>query len=100
VLAHAPIEEWVESDDGGCLDDDAVREELRAAAEHSILHPDYERRPGWQGDFNVFAMALSLADARETARRVFAELDGAYTKWPWAYYAEPEKQFARFRRRA
>ena len=27
-------------------------------------------------------------------------LDGAYTKWPWTYFAEPEKQFARHHRRA
>jgi hypothetical protein len=100
VLAYAHIEEWVEADRGDELDKAPVRDELTAAAEHSILHPGYERRPGWQYEFNAFAMALSLAGARKTARRVFAELDGACTERPWNYFAEPEKQFARFRGRA
>ena len=100
VVAYAHVEEWVESDEGGCLDNAAVRAELRTAAEQSILHPGYRRRPGWQYEFNTFAMALSLADARETARRVFAELDGVRTERPWRYLADPDKQYARFRGRA
>ncbi|MFD8965842.1 hypothetical protein ACFV0C_12705 [Streptomyces sp. NPDC059568] len=98
VIAMAHIEEWVESDSGDCLETPEIQAELRAAADHSILHPAYERRPGWQHDFNMFAMALSLADERHTVRRVFQALDGAYTRWPWTYFAEPEEQFARRRR--
>jgi hypothetical protein len=98
VLALAHIEEWVESDTGDCIETPAVQAELREAADHSILHPAYARRPGWQHDFNIFAMALSLSGDRHTARRVFKELDGAYTSWPWTLFAEPEKQFARHHR--
>ncbi|MFE9134295.1 hypothetical protein [Streptomyces sp. NPDC007355] len=100
VIAMAHIENWVESDRSDCLDDPAIRTELRKAADHSILHPDHQRAPGWQHDFNTFAMALSLADERHTVRRVFQALDGAYTSWPWTYFAEPEKQFAKAQRRA
>ncbi|MFF1449037.1 hypothetical protein ACFVYF_12920 [Streptomyces sp. NPDC058274] len=100
VIAMAHIEEWVESDEGDCLETPAVQAELRNAAEHSILHPAYAWARGWQHDFNTFAMALSLAGERHTARRVFQTLDGAFTKWPWTYFAEPEKQFARHHRRA
>ncbi|MBT3151329.1 hypothetical protein HTV45_10620 [Streptomyces sp. CHD11] len=100
AVAMAHIEDWVESDDGDCLETDEIRAELRAAADRSILHPAYVRRPGWQHDFNMFAMALSLAGERHTVRRVFMTLDGAYTKWPWTFFAEPEKQFARRLRRA
>ncbi|GAA3493009.1 hypothetical protein GCM10019016_001070 [Streptomyces prasinosporus] len=100
VIAMAHIEDWVESDRGDCLEDDAIRAELRNAADHSILHPAYAYRPGWQHHFNIFAMALSLADERHTVRRVFGTLDGAYTTWPWTFFAEPEKQFARRQRRA
>ncbi|MGC0372824.1 hypothetical protein [Streptomyces sp. SAI-229] len=100
VIAMAHIEEWVESDRGDCLETPEIQAELREAADHSILHPDYVWRPGWQGDFNMFAMALSLADERHTVRRVFRTLDGAYTKWPWTFFAEPEKEFARRHRRA
>ncbi|MFC8954286.1 hypothetical protein ACFT8P_16870 [Streptomyces sp. NPDC057101] len=99
VIAMAHIENWVESDRSDCLDDPAIRTELRKAADHSILHPDHQRAPGWQHDFNTFAMALSLADERHTVRRVFQALDGAYTSWPWTYFAEPEKQFAKAQRR-
>ncbi|GHE63885.1 hypothetical protein [Streptomyces capitiformicae] len=100
VIAMAYIEEWVESERGDYLETHEIQAQLREAADHSILHPAYVRRPGWQQDFNTFAMALSLADERHTVRRVFQALDGAYTKWPWTYFAEPEKQFARGHRRA
>lgn len=100
VLPMAYIEEWVESERGDHLETDEIRARLREAADHSILHPSYVRRPGWQQDFNTFAMALSLADERHTVRRVFRTLDGAYTEWPWTFFAEPEKQFARHQRRA
>ncbi|MFE2531288.1 hypothetical protein [Streptomyces sp. NPDC059371] len=100
VIAMAHIEDWVESERGNCLETPAIQAELRKAADHSILHPAYARHPGWQQDFNMFAMALSLAGERHTVRRVFQELDGAYTSWPWTYFAEPEKQFARHHRRA
>ncbi|MEU3794548.1 hypothetical protein [Streptomyces fructofermentans] len=100
VVAMAYIEEWVESERGDYLETSEIRAQLREAADHSILHPAYVRRPGWQHDFNMFAMALSLAEERHTVRRVFQALDGAYTRWPWVYFAEPEKQFARRHRRA
>ncbi|MER6103043.1 hypothetical protein ABT115_12150 [Streptomyces sp. NPDC001832] len=99
VIAMAHIEDWVESDHADCLKTPEIQAELRDAADHSILHPAYASRPGWQHDFNMFAMALSLAGERHTVRRVFQALDGAYTRWPWAYFAEPEKQFARRHRR-
>ncbi|MFG3249371.1 hypothetical protein [Streptomyces sp. NPDC048187] len=100
VVAMAHIEDWVESDSPSCLDLPYIQAELRDAAKHSILHPAYERRPGWQQDFSVFAMALSLASEGVVAPRVFHELDGAYTPWPWTYMAQPEKAYARFRRHA
>lgn len=100
VIAMAHIEDWVESDQGDCLETPEIQAELREAADHSILHPSYTWRPGWQQDFNMFAMALSLAGERHTVRRVFRTLDGAYTTWPWTYFAEPEQHFARHHRRA
>ncbi|MGW2824954.1 hypothetical protein ACWC24_28705 [Streptomyces sp. NPDC001443] len=100
VIAVAHIEEWVESDRKDCLITAEVQDELLAAAEHSILHPAYQRRPGWQEDFNTFAMALSLASESIALPRVFRELQGAYTTWPWKYMARPEKMYARARRNA
>ncbi|MEV0238474.1 hypothetical protein AB0I06_00830 [Streptomyces sp. NPDC050674] len=100
VIAMAYIEEWVEAERGDYLVTSEIQAQLREAADHSILHPAYVWRPGWQHDFNMFAMALSLSGERHTVRRVFQTLDGAYTPWPWTYFAEPEKQFARAHRRA
>jgi hypothetical protein len=100
VIATAHIEEWVESGDEKSLDTPEIQAELRDAARHSILHPAYERRPGWQKDFNIFAMALALASESVVCPRVFHELGGAYTPWPWSYLARPEKMYAHYRRRA
>ncbi|MFI0901449.1 hypothetical protein [Streptomyces sp. NPDC020983] len=100
VIAFAHIEDWVEAEGTDRLDRPAVRDELREAAECSVLHPGYERRPGWQYEFNLFAMALSLAGEGPTARRVFQALDGAYTRRPWDYLPDPAAQFARYQSRA
>ncbi|MGW4873047.1 hypothetical protein [Streptomyces chartreusis] len=97
VVAMARIEEWVESDDRDCLQQPRIRTELREAAERSILHHAYERRLGWQGDYNIFAMALSLAGSSK-ASNVFRELNGVITEWPWTFMADPEKAYARFRK--
>ncbi|WP_086760089.1 hypothetical protein [Streptomyces griseiscabiei] len=95
VIAMAYIEEWVESERGDYLETAEIQAQLREAADHSILHPAHVRHPGWQEDFNIFAMALALAGERHTVRRVFQALDGAYTTWPWTYFANPEKEFAK-----
>ncbi|MFC9669630.1 hypothetical protein [Streptomyces sp. NPDC056949] len=100
VIAMAHIEDWVESDSEDCLVTPEIQDELLEAAEHSILHPAYVRRPGWQEDFNTFAMALSLASESIASPRVFQDLQGAYTSWPWKYMAQPEKMYARARRNA
>ncbi|NGO81706.1 hypothetical protein G6045_39565 [Streptomyces sp. YC504] len=97
AVAMAYVEQWVESDDTDCLQDPRIRTELREAAERSVLHHAYERRPGWQGDYNIFAMALSLAGSSK-ASNVFRELDGVFTEWPWTFMADPQKAYARFRK--
>ncbi|MFJ9931178.1 MULTISPECIES: hypothetical protein [Streptomyces] len=100
VIAMAHIEDWVETERDNCLMTPEIQDELLEAAERSILHPAYVRRPGWQHDFNMFAMALSLACERIALPLVFRELKGAYTVWPWQYMAQPEKAYARARSNA
>ncbi|MFI9831424.1 hypothetical protein ACIHIX_27525 [Streptomyces sp. NPDC051913] len=97
VVAMARIEEWVESDNRDCLQHPRIRTELREAAERSILHHAYERRLGWQGDYNIFAMALALAGS-STASNVFRELEGVYTEWPWVFMSDPQKAYTRLRK--
>ncbi|TWV43418.1 hypothetical protein FRZ03_18825 [Streptomyces misionensis] len=100
VIAMAHIEDWVETGRDNCLMTPEIQDELLEAAERSILHPAYVRRPGWQHDFNMFAMALSLACERIALPLVFRELKGAYTAWPWQYMGQPEKAYARARSNA
>ncbi|WP_053913860.1 hypothetical protein [Streptomyces sp. TP-A0875] len=100
LIAAAHIEEWVEAESGEVLQTPKTQAELRAAADHSILHPDYGWAPGWQYDFHTFAMALTLADERHTVRRVLHTLDGAFVPGTWIHSADPEKSFARAHRRA
>ncbi|MGW4558141.1 hypothetical protein ACWEP2_37150 [Streptomyces sp. NPDC004279] len=100
VIAMAHIEDWVESSRQNCLVTPEIQDELLEAAERSILHRAHVRRPGWQEDFNTFAMALSLASESIALPRVFRELGGAYTPWPWKYMSQPEKMYARARRNA
>ncbi|MET9042428.1 hypothetical protein ABZX34_05940 [Streptomyces sp. NPDC004362] len=100
VIAVAHIEDWVESSRQNCLVTPEIQDELLEAAERSILHRAHVRRPGWQEDFNTFAMALSLASESIALPRVFRELGGAYTPWPWKYMSQPEKMYARARRNA
>ncbi|MEV5473454.1 hypothetical protein AB0L66_13995 [Streptomyces sp. NPDC052207] len=100
VIAMAHIEDWVESSRQDCLVTPEIQDELLEAAERSILHRAHVRRPGWQEDFNTFAMALSLASESIALPRVFRELGGAYTPWPWKYMSQPEKMYARARRNA
>ncbi|MBC3986726.1 hypothetical protein H8N01_30135 [Streptomyces sp. AC536] len=101
VIAMAYVNVWADADRADCLETPEIRAELRAAADHSILDPAYAFAPGWQYDFNLFAMALAMAEENHTVRRVFRTLDGAYTGWPWHHYlAKPEKVFARYHRRA
>ncbi|WP_232544439.1 hypothetical protein [Streptomyces buecherae] len=99
-IAMAHIHDWIEADDGECSTPPESQAELRRAVDHGIPHPAYVFRPGWQYDFNVFAMALALADERHTIRRVFRTLDGAFAVRPWLRLAEPEKEFTRHHRRA
>lgn len=100
VIAMAHIEDWVESSRQNCLVTPEIQDELLEAAERSILHRAHVRRPGWQEDFNTFAMALSLASESIALPRVFRVLGGAYTPWPWKYMSQPEKMYARARRNA
>jgi hypothetical protein len=67
-----------------------VRAELRAAADRSVRHPDYRRRPGWARVHNEFAMALTLAGDRFAAAEQFRAIGPHFTSVPWQYlYPQP-----------
>ncbi|QMU74031.1 hypothetical protein GXP74_25670 [Streptacidiphilus sp. P02-A3a] len=102
LVALAHLERWVDLDGGDAgrayLTRPEVLAELREAAERSVLHPDFQRRRGWQATYNSFAMALSLAGERATAHRLFQALDGTATTFPWRYLSgTPVDQFGKHR---
>ena len=55
-----------------------VGDELLAAAEQSIWHPDYRRTLATPHLWNRFALAFSLADRFQEARHCFDLIGDAY----------------------
>lgn len=100
VAAH--IERWLdlpEDESVGFLDDEAVRAEFNAAADHSARHPEYQRRPGWPAPHNVFAMGFCLAGDLRSATGQFEVIGDHVTGWPWYYLSgnDPVYQFTAWR---
>ncbi|WP_165945708.1 DUF4034 domain-containing protein [Micromonospora sp. KC606] len=86
VVAH--LEQWLdlpEGEDDEYLDDDAVRAELNAAADHSVRHPDYRPRPGWASVHNTFAMGFAKVGDLPSAAGQFEVIGDQVTEWPWQY---------------
>lgn len=60
---------------------------LHAAAERSVLHPSYQRRLGWQHDFNKFAMLFWQTDQWDAAAAMFDAVGDHVTQYPWDFLA-------------
>lgn len=103
LVAVAHLEHWLALPDGedrAYLTSPAVVAGLQEAAFRSVLHPAFVPARGWQGAFNTFAMAFSLADQPKTARLLFEALDGFVTESPWHYLSgNPVKAFRAHRDR-
>jgi hypothetical protein len=63
----------------------AVRREIMAAAERSVLHPDFDRGFGWVYAMSLFALAFSLLEEWALARRCFLELGPCADETGWEY---------------
>ncbi|MDG6104145.1 hypothetical protein Daura_12100 [Dactylosporangium aurantiacum] len=103
LVADAHIEHWMdlpEGEDGEYMRSPEVGERLRLAADRSVRHPRYERRPGWAAGDNAFAMAFTLNGDRPAAAERFDALGDRVTRWPWSYMAVPDVAFTRARRLA
>ncbi|WP_079312089.1 hypothetical protein [Microbispora sp. GKU 823] len=100
LVAEAHLEKWLSLDRGEDEEYMArpdVRAELRAAADHSVRHPAYRRRPGWPEDHNLFACAFVLAGDHVAARERFEALGDLVTERPWSYLGDPGRVCARMR---
>ncbi|MEV4133370.1 DUF4034 domain-containing protein [Dactylosporangium sp. NPDC049742] len=100
LVADAHIEHWLdlpEGEDGEYMRSPEVGERLRLAADRSVRHNRYERRPGWAAGDNAFAMAFTLNGDRPAAAERFDVLGDRVTRWPWSYLATPDVAFTRAR---
>ncbi|MEV5316288.1 hypothetical protein AB0K92_01215 [Streptomyces sp. NPDC052687] len=103
LVALAHLERWLELDGpdaGAYMRGVPVRDDLRFAAQVSVLHPDY--RPGWHwiGAHSAFAMAFSLGGHFEDAQRHFAILGDRASDFPWSYLSDPKAAFRKYRKSA
>jgi hypothetical protein len=88
-LVEAHIEMWLDLPSGEDVEymkrPDVVAE-IRTAAERSILHPAYQRRPGWPKLHNSFAFAFWQTGDMQAAADQFGLIGGGYiTDHPWHY---------------
>ncbi|WP_455360366.1 hypothetical protein [Streptomyces sp. SYSU K21746] len=103
VIAQAHLERWQNvghGEDVRCLRDPAIRAELLAAAQKSVLHPAY--RPGfhWIGAHGYFAAVHSLAGNHVDAAPHFRVLGNCASEFPWTLLGHQEAVFVRHRKTA
>ncbi|MFB4312466.1 hypothetical protein [Actinomadura sp. 21ATH] len=103
LVADAHIEMWRSLPKGRAEDyiaRDEVRDDLRAAADHSIRHPAYRPRVGWPEVHNAFAFAFALAGDAPAAREEFELIGDRATASPWDLYGpDPAAAFTELRDR-
>lgn len=100
LVADAHIEHWLDLDSGedaAYLRGIPVRDDLRHAAQVSVLHPDH--RPDWHetAAHSTFALAFCLGGHFADAARHFAALGDRVTDFPWAYLPNWKSRYAKFR---
>ncbi|MEJ3742916.1 hypothetical protein WEI85_06475 [Actinomycetes bacterium KLBMP 9797] len=91
AIAEAHIEKYLDLSRVGAgtayLEQPEVGAELMAAAEQSVFHPAYQRRPGWPRMHNSFAFVLHRADQYQAAYQLYKVIGDEYiTEHPWEYY--------------
>jgi tetratricopeptide (TPR) repeat protein len=91
LVALAHLEQWLDQGgDTGYIMSLGVCRSLHEAADKSIRHPAYQKKPGWPYVHNVFAMAFDLAGERAAAAEQFELIGDLVTQFPWAYrYTDP-----------
>ncbi|GAA0411572.1 hypothetical protein GCM10010160_44820 [Acrocarpospora corrugata] len=86
-----------EGDSDGYLARPDVLAELHAAADRSVRHPAFARRPGWPLAPNMFAFVFAMADQHAAAADQFQMIGDIVTDWPWTLFDEPGQTFRDFR---
>jgi hypothetical protein len=76
-----------------------VRDEIRAAGERSVLHPDFQQTPGWVSTLSTFALGFTLTGQWTSAKHCFDRLGrfaGLGDWWPVALFER--RAFRKWRR--
>ncbi|WP_131736152.1 hypothetical protein [Actinomadura roseirufa] len=101
LVASAHIERWMalpRAKRRPYMTQASVRDDLLNAADRSIRHPGYRRRPGWPLIHNTFAFALVMAGEFHAAMEQFEIIDRRVTRRPWnAYSSDPVGAFTELR---
>jgi hypothetical protein len=101
LVADAHIEMWLTLPHGqgaAYMLRDEVRADLRAAADHSVRHPDHRPQAGWPEVHNAFAFAFALAGDGPAARDEFDLIGDRVTASPWYYHRpDPVRAFEELR---
>ncbi|MFF1543555.1 hypothetical protein [Streptomyces sp. NPDC058291] len=103
LVALAHIERWLDLDSGedaAYMRTPSVRDDLRYAAQVSVLHPAH--RPDWNsiGAHNAFAFAFSLGNHWADAAPHFAFLGDRASESPWYYLPDKTSSFLKCRKAA
>lgn len=103
LVPVAHLEKWIDlpiGEDAEYIGEAAVIAELNEAADHSVRHPDYQRRPGWPVVHNTFAMGFAMAGDFPSAAEQFEVIGDLVTEWPWQYHSnDPVASFSAARQR-
>ncbi|MFF4798123.1 hypothetical protein ACFY1U_06890 [Streptomyces sp. NPDC001351] len=100
LIAEAHIEHWLDLDGAEAteyLRDVKVRNELRQAAQISVLHPDHRPRRHHIGGHSAFALAFSLGGHLGDAARHFTALGDTASESFWQYLPDWKSRFATYR---
>jgi hypothetical protein len=77
-----------------------VKQEIRAAGERSVLHPDFRRTPGWVRTLSWFALGYSLIGDWGAAKRCFTELGPFASENVWSSLGDPKQSLLKYRSQA
>ena len=100
LVAEAHIEHWRDLEGAEAaeyLRNPPVRDELRAAARASVLHPDHRRDWHWTRGHSTFALAYSLGGHLADAARHFTALGDTADESFWRYLPDWKRRFTEFR---
>jgi hypothetical protein len=103
LVVDAHMEHWLDLESGKdakYMHSDAVRAEIVAAGERSVLHPDFDRGVGWVYPMSMFALGYVMVKEWSLAKRCFLALGPYADDWCWQYLGDPAEEFAKWRTQA